>query len=108
MYLAASFDFVRNLHETHVLLRTPKEQDASQSTNAATAKSGLPKLWVRGAACSPVAVRHCCESGPAWSRDSRRKSYGPLYLLIEHAVEVVRAKLEAAPEAACRRWTRSR
>jgi len=64
----------------------------------ATAKSGLPKLWVRGSSVLTGRRSTLLRIRPSLVARLEAQSYGPLYLLIEHAVEELCAKLEAAPE----------
>jgi hypothetical protein len=64
----------------------------------ASAKSGLPKLWVRGSSVLTGRRSTLLRIRPTLVQRLEAQSYGPLYLLLEHAVERLCEELEAAPE----------
>lgn len=64
----------------------------------ASAKSGLPKLWVRGSSVLTGRRSTLLRIRPTLVQRLEAQSYGPLYLLIEHALEQLCEQLEAAPE----------
>lgn len=64
----------------------------------ASAKSGLPKLWVRGSSVLTGRRSTLLRVRPTLVKRLESNSYGPLYLLIEHAIEKLCDELEAAPE----------
>ena len=64
----------------------------------ASKKKGLPKLWVRGSSVLTGRRATLLRIRPTVVARLEAQSYGPLYLLIEHALTELCERLEAMPD----------